>query len=229
MAGVTATITALAGAGLSAAQMVDGKKRARNAMQAAKVAMNEYANVKETNKMEALKAPDVSSLQFQENAAQVQQAVTGLQEMGPEGAAGVAGVVEQGRRANLQTAQAQGEMNYARDAAVLGTEQEIEKRNTDARRNVLSQEIAGAQSAADAANTQFMTGAKGLASSLGMGIGALGEATGLTEGAYLGGGAEGSMLTEADLNPEELGLWRDAQNRGESWEKFVRNLRKQNG
>ena len=149
--------------------------------------------------------------------------------MGPEGAAGVAGVVEQGRQANLQTVQAQGEMNYARDAEVLWTEQDIQRRNTEARRDVLSQEISGAQSAADAANTQFMTGAKGLASSLGMGIGALGEVTGLTEGAYLGGGAEGSMLTEADLNPEQLGLWKDAQSRGESWEKFIRNLRKQNG
>jgi hypothetical protein len=225
MAGVTSTVVALAGLGMSAAQAVNAKKKAKEARNAAKTAMNQAMSVQETNKMAALQSPDISSSAFQQNAAGTQQAVTGLQEMGPEGAASVASVTEANRRANLDAAQAQAQQDAAKEQIVLATEQGIETERAANQREMLAAEIGGAQAVAafqeGVANEAIGSAFKSLGSAVGSGGDKLFEG-----GKYLKSGVDASgTISETSLNPEGLGLWRDAQSQGISWENFLKKLK----
>lgn len=221
MAGVTSTVVALAGAGLSAAQAVGAKKKAQEARRAAKTAMDQASSIKEVNKMAALQSPDVSSLAFQQNAAGTQQAVAGLQEMGPEGAASVASVAEANRRANLEAAQVQAQQDAARDQIVLGTEQDIEAGRAEREMSLAKAEITGAQQAAafqEGLAAESMTSAF---SSLSSAIGSAGDSI-FKDGRYIGGKM---IANESDLSGEQMALWMDAKNSGSSWSDFLKTLK----
>lgn len=156
------------GAGIS---MVANLNAAQKAKKEAAIYGQQLQNIKETNAMKALRAPDISGLQAQQTAAQTAQATQAIQGMGPEGAAQVANVYQAGLQQNAENMQRQAEANYQTDLAKLGNEQDVQYRNTAAERALVGSRLQGAQQAAadlkTAANENLAAGLTGLGSAIG--------------------------------------------------------------
>ena len=139
---------------MSAIQAIKANKDMKTYQKQADAALNQYASITRPNAYAGLKAADVSSLDYQQNQQLMSQGVDTLGGLGAEGAAGVAGLFEAGRQANLQAAQAQGQANYQRDAMVAQEQSDIFAEQAKAQREVAGYRagaaISGQQQAADA-------------------------------------------------------------------------------
>lgn len=174
MAAVTSVITAAAGIGLSAYQMYQANENKKDADDAASKAASELRNISEKNEFDALQAPDISRLEFEQNAANTAMGVEALKGMGAEGAGQVAKLAEVNRAANLKTAEDQARINYKRDSARATNAANIEQRRATREQTLGESTLAGAQAASaasqtakDAALGNIITGAGDLATGLG--------------------------------------------------------------
>jgi hypothetical protein len=131
MAAVTTVITAVAGLGLSAYKMYEANEDQKDADAAAKQAANKIRNIEETNAFDALQAPDVSRLAYEQNAANTAGNVEALRGMGAEGAAQIAKVEQVAKENNLKTAESQAKINYQRDFGAATNAAGIEKRRAE--------------------------------------------------------------------------------------------------
>ena len=125
MFGLISAGIALAGLGMNAVQAVQEKKRMKEATAKSNAALQSYKNIQEENAFAALKAPDISSLQFDRTQRAMAQGVDAMSQAGAAGTGYVTSLVQAGREADLQTAQAQGQANYERDLMVKGEQSRI--------------------------------------------------------------------------------------------------------
>lgn len=150
--------------GLSAIQNF---QQAKQAQKSANLFGQQLSNIKETNVFRGVQAPDVSSLQAQQTAAQTAQAVQG---MGPEGAAQVANIYQAGLQQNAENMQRQAEMNYQNEMAKAQAGQGVEARNIEAQRAFKESQLMGAQQAAADRYNAGMAGIEGLIGGLGTAV-----------------------------------------------------------
>jgi len=174
MAAITSTIMAAGGLALSAAQMVKANKDQKAAQSAANLAAATIKSTKQQNAFKAMQAPDVASLAQQSNLQSQAQSVQALQEMGPEGAAMIAGIDMNARQGNLEAASQQGQVNFQRDQMQAQAQQNVnrDKYLTDTNMEMqrlqgAQQEDVNAQANKNAAITGMFTGLGGIASGLG--------------------------------------------------------------
>ena len=80
------------------------------------------------NPFEAVQAPDVSRLAFEQTSQSEADALTAAQDLGEAGAAQVTNIVKAGRDQKLKTAQEQAKLEYQRDTAEASAEAGIEAR-----------------------------------------------------------------------------------------------------
>ncbi len=209
MAAVTSTIMAAGGLALSAKQMVDANKNKQSADQAAKIAAATIKGTKQANAFQALQAPDVASL-AEQTAKQTQaQSVQALQEMGPEGAAQIANIDQNARAAGLQAAQAQGQVNFQRDAMQAQAQQGINEQQYATETALATSQLEGAQAesrGATAAKNQAIAGMFGAA---GQAITGIGQAAPLyrkqKQGAPTGTATTGDMSYAPGATPPVQG------------------------
>lgn len=174
MAAVTSTIMAVGGLALSAGQMVKANKDKQAAQSAAALAASTIKNTTQQNSFKALQAPDVSSLSEQSNLQSQAQTVQALQDMGPAGAAQIANVGQGTRMANLEAAQAQGQVNFQRDAMQAQAQQEINRDQYLTETNLEMARLEGAQNMeqqADINRNAAITGMFGAAGGIATGLG----------------------------------------------------------
>lgn len=156
------------GAGIS---MVANLNAAQKAKKEAAIYGQQLQNIKETNAMKALRAPDISSLQSEFAAAQSAQAVQAAIGSGAEGAGQLGNIYGATLQQNAENMQRQAEANYQTDLAKLGNEQDVQYRNTAAERALVGSRLQGAQQAAadlkTAANENLAAGLTGLGSAIG--------------------------------------------------------------
>ena len=183
MAAITAVITAVAGLGLTAYQMIQSSEDKKSAEKAATRAENQLKSIKEVNSYKALQAPDISKIAFEQNAQSQATTVEALQGMGTEGAAQIARVDEIARANALETAQAQAGINYQRDAAVAQAESGIEQRRVQREGAMALGTLQGAQSATAQAQQNMQAGAVDLIGGIGNLATGIGSATSLEAGA----------------------------------------------
>lgn len=151
MFGLISAGISLAGLGMNAVQAVQEKKRMREATAKSNAALQNYKNIQEENAFAALKAPDISSLQFDRTQRAMAQGVDAMSQAGAAGAiGGVTNLVQAGREADLQTAQDQGKLIFERDAMKAGAEQGINERKATREADAIGYEIGQA-------NTEFNT------------------------------------------------------------------------
>ena len=123
-----ATAVAVVGLVASAGQMIYENEQKKKAESRAKAARNRAAGISEANPFEALQAPDVSRLAFEETSQSEADALMAAQDLGEAGAAQVTNIVKAGRDQKLKAAEKQAKLEYERDAAEASAEQGIEAR-----------------------------------------------------------------------------------------------------
>jgi hypothetical protein len=123
-----ATAVAVIGLVASAGQMVYENHQKDKAESRARAARNRAAGISEANPFEALQAPDVSRLAFEETSQSEADALMAAQDLGEAGAAQVTNIVKAGRDQKLKAAEKQAKLEYERDAAEASAEQGIEAR-----------------------------------------------------------------------------------------------------
>lgn len=169
------TVQALA-AGISTVQNLNAAQKAKKE---AAVYGQQLQNIKETNAMLALKAPDISGLQAQQAAAtsaQFTQAIQGS----AENASQAGNLYQATLQQNAENMQRQAEANFQTDLAKRQNEQDVQYRNTAAERALVASRLEGAQTAAAA----FKTAAN----------------ENITAGLTAGGTALGTYATSAPLD-----------------------------
>lgn len=132
------------GAGIS---MVANLNAAQKAKKEAAIYGQQLQNIKETNALKALRAPDISGLQAQQAAAtsaQFTQAIQGS----AENASQAGNLYQATLQQNAENMQRQGEANYQADLAKMSNEQDVQYRNTAAERALVGSRLQGAQQAA---------------------------------------------------------------------------------
>ncbi len=123
-----ATAIAVIGLAASAGQMIYENEQKDKAESRARAARNRAASISEANPFEALQAPDVSRLAFEETSQSEADALMAAQDLGEAGAAQVTNIVKAGRDQKLKAAEKQAKLEYERDAAEASAEQGIEAR-----------------------------------------------------------------------------------------------------
>ncbi len=123
-----ATAVAVIGLAASAGQMIYENEQKDKAESRARAARNRAASISEANPFEALQAPDVSRLAFEETSQSEADALMAAQDLGEAGAAQVTNIVKAGRDQKLKAAEKQAKLEYERDAAEASAEQGIEAR-----------------------------------------------------------------------------------------------------
>lgn len=123
-----ATAVAVIGLAASAGQMIYENEQKDKAESRARAARNRAAGISEANPFEALQAPDVSRLAFEETSQSEADALMAAQDLGEAGAAQVTNIVKAGRDQKLKAAEKQAKLEYERDAAEASAEQGIEAR-----------------------------------------------------------------------------------------------------
>lgn len=136
MFGLLSAGVSLAGLGMSAVQAIKANRDMKKAQADANAALTQYGNITRPNAFAALQAPDVSSLAYDRNQRMMAQGTEALQGMGPEGAAGVANLLQAGQESNLQAAQDQAQAMYNRDIVKGNVQEAINKDFQDAQRSV---------------------------------------------------------------------------------------------
>jgi hypothetical protein len=163
------TAQALA-SGISIIQNLNSAQKARKE---AAVYGQQLQNIKETNTLLGLRAPDISGLQAQQTAAQTAQATQAIQGMGPEGAAQVANIYQAGLQQNAENMQRQAEANFQTDLAKKQNEQQVQYRNVNAQRDLATSRLEGAQQAASDRYNAGIAGVTGAVSGLGNAVAGL--------------------------------------------------------
>ena len=176
MAAVTSTILALGGLGLSAAQMVKANKDKEAAESAAKLAMATIKNNYQQNAFKALHAPDIKSLAEQQSVQTQAMQTQAFQEMGGAGAAMVTAAGTAARESGLKASQAQGELNFKRDAMQAQQQSNINAQKYQAETNLEMANLEGAQVAARDAEESKNAAFEGMFGSLSLGIDSAGDA-----------------------------------------------------
>jgi hypothetical protein len=191
MLGATASLV-LAGLGMAgnAVQAVKASKQQKQAQDAAKQAAANLRNIEETNYMAGLQTPDISKLEFDQQARNQAQTVQALQEMGPEGAAQASGVVGAANEAALRTSQQQALLESNTQQQILGAEQDIEKGRVRREGAIGLMELEGAQTAAADAQATKQQAIGGMVDMAGLGIQGADEMIGLYGNRKTGKAAE---------------------------------------
>lgn len=175
-------------------------QQAKQAQKAANMFGQQLQNIKETNTLLGLKAPDISGLQAQQTAAQTAQATQAVQGMGPEGASQVSNIYQAGLQQNAENMQRQAEMNFNVDLAKRQNEQDVQFRNVAAQRDLTTARLAGAQQAAADRYNAGIAGVTGAVTGLGT------AAAGLATSEQFDYGLEAARiqrLINKGLTPEE--------------------------
>ena len=123
-----ATAVAVIGLAASAGQAIYQNEQKSKAENRANAARRRAAGINEQNPFEALQAPDVSRLAFEETSQSEADALRAAQDLGEAGAAQVTNIVKAGRDQKLKAAEKQAKLEYERDAAEASAEQGIEAR-----------------------------------------------------------------------------------------------------
>ena len=123
-----ATAVAVIGLEASAGQAIYQNEQKSKAENRANAARRRAAGINEQNPFEALQAPDVSRLAFEETSQSEADALRAAQDLGEAGAAQVTNIVKAGRDQKLKAAEKQAKLEYERDAAEASAEQGIEAR-----------------------------------------------------------------------------------------------------
>jgi hypothetical protein len=159
------TAQALA-SGISIIQNLNSAQKARKE---AAVYGQQLQDIKETNTLLGLRAPDISGLQAQQTAAQTAQSIQAVQS--PEGAAQVANIYQAGLQQNAENMQRQAEADFQTDLAKRQNEQQVQYRNISAERALAGSRLEGAQTAASEfktrANENLTAGLTGLGNAIG--------------------------------------------------------------
>jgi len=176
MAAVTSTILALGGLGLSAAQAVKANKDKQAASSAANLAAATIKNTTQQNAFKALQAPDIKSLAEQQSIQTQATQTQALQEMGGAGAAMITGAGTAARETGLQAAQAQGQVNFQRDAMEAQAGQAINAQQYKTETELEMARLQGAQNASLDADTAKNAAITGMFGSAGQAVDAVGNA-----------------------------------------------------
>tara|TARA_R100001163_G_C5067826_1_gene207260 strand:- start:2730 stop:3533 length:804 start_codon:yes stop_codon:yes gene_type:complete len=110
------------------AQMIYDNEQKNKAESRARAARNRAAGISEANPFEAVQAPDVSRLAFEQTSQSEADALRAAQDLGEAGAAQVTNIVKAGRDQKLKAAQEQAKLEYERDTAEASAEAGIEAR-----------------------------------------------------------------------------------------------------
>ena len=186
MPAATTAIVAVAGLGLTAYQMYESSESQKEAEEAAKIAKQTLSGIKEQNKYEAVQAPDISTLAFEQLARSEASAVEALKGAGVVGAAQATNIVQAGKESALDVAQRQGTLEFQRDAAEAQAGQEIEGRRAQIETAVAYEQLEGAQLAAAEEKAQKRASAMDLVAGVGGLATAIGDATSLEAKAQRG-------------------------------------------
>lgn len=141
MFGLLSAGVSLAGLGMSAIQAIKANKTIKQEQAKSDALLNQAGSMTRQNQYAGLQAPDVSSLGYQQNQQLMTQGIDTLGGLGAEGAAGVAGLFESARQANLKDTQTQAEMNYQRDLTRLGEQSAIDKEDIARQESILSHKL----------------------------------------------------------------------------------------
>ncbi|HUV84686.1 MAG TPA: hypothetical protein VMV86_03205 [Methanosarcinales archaeon] len=179
MAAITGAITAVVGIGVSVATAIDKAEKEKKAAKAANIAANKAAQLKETNALASLQAPDIQGLADERNAQSQAQTIEALQGMGSEGAAQVTKLEMNAREAAAQTAADQGKVNYDRDLAVANEQSAVDMRNMTAERSALTDQANTAKAQEAAARQGKQEATLGAVQGLGNLAEGIGSATSL--------------------------------------------------
>ena len=179
MAGITSTIIALAGLGMSVKQAFDASQEKKDADQAATAGKNRIESIKQQNQYSSLQAPDVSGIAFEQNSRAQADTLEALKGMGAEGASVVTDIEATNREANLVAAEKQGQVNYGRDQLVAEVDQNIEDSRVDRETALAWGELEGAQLASADATKNKRKAIKGIVKGVGNTVEELGQYTSL--------------------------------------------------
>ena len=174
MAGVTTSLVALGGLGMSAAQYVNATKKQKAAEKAATQAMADLKSIKETNPFSTTQIPTLGfELAQQSQQQQMSQAVDYLSSLGAAGAGMIPALTENQNEQQLRLASQANELQYQRDMAEAQAQQNINARQADRQFYVNYTEAQGAQAAALEARQQKQAAIQGAFGSLTSGLNAI--------------------------------------------------------
>lgn len=229
MPGVTTSIIALGGLGLSAAQYAKANQADKKAQQAAKQAMADLKSISEVNPYKETQVPTLGfDLAQQQMIQQQTAALDYAKSMGASGAGMVAGLTNASNEQSLRLAAQANQAESDRDMAIAGAQSGINQRQADRDFRVGSSELSGAQQASLEARRQKQAAIEGAFGSLttaanaidlkayGMkGNGATQSATDLAGGLTGGDFKDNNMLDNLyGGNAELMKFSEDASNRG---------------
>ena len=173
MAAITATLTAVAGLGLSINQMIQQKGLVQEAEQAGQAAVARARGIEETNKLAGLSLTTKGLKLAQEQQARREASTIPLLQQDARSAlGGVSNLAQAGIEGDLGLAAQADELQYERDQKVLTEDAAIEKRRAERELSIEEAEMKGAGLAARDAQ-EAMNVATQSALSLGGDLGAL--------------------------------------------------------
>lgn len=171
MAGVTTSLVALGGLGMSAAQYVNATKKQKQAEKAATQAMADLKAIKEANPFSTTQIPTLGfELAQQSQQQQMSQAVDYLSSLGAAGAGMIPALTENQNEQQLRLASQANELQYQRDMAEAQAQQNINARQADRQYNTGYFELQGAQGAGLEARQQKQAAIQGAFESLASGL-----------------------------------------------------------
>ncbi len=199
MAVATAAIiaggTALAGLGMNVKQMIEAKKAAKAAGEAATVADQQMKGIKEQNAVAQVQVPTLGFEMAQQGIdKQAKEGLGALQGAGVEGLlGGLPGLTASVNAAEMGLAAQAGEAKMQRDMAQAQVGAGIEERRALREKDIYSDELTGAQKAKAAAATAKANAIEGAGTTLGSAI----ERFGGIAGAAYGFGLDKPVNTSA--------------------------------
>lgn len=171
------TAAALAGTGMSIAQMQQAKKAQKDAEAAASAAANAFKNIKEGNAYMNLQVPTLGYELAQQGIDRAAiDAVRAAQGAGSEGVIGaLPGIVQATSGAALEKGAELQQVKYMRDAAQAQAQQDINQRLAERQAKLSEAQMMGSQMQRAQAVANKNAAIKGIFSSLGGVAGGVGE------------------------------------------------------
>jgi hypothetical protein len=161
-------VTGALGLAGSAVQLFQGISKGREAKKAAEAGFKKAMGTKNVDKTSALQSPDIRKLSQDATARNTAASVQAIKDLGPEGAANIAGIYQQALSSDLEAGQAQAQQDFMTDRIIAANKQELANQEYEKQLDLHTGTILGAQAAAADASEMTTAAMGGLATSAGL-------------------------------------------------------------